>query len=262
MKKLILLFAFIFCSILPSSARMFTEEETLIILDASTSMAEKVRGEKKLFFAVNSAKRVLSNLDSNHLLGLRVVGVKITPETIRKLGSSPQLCNQTYLSSPISRNNVENISTELDSLFAFGITPLTYALEQAIRFDFSPDPNTLKDNILITDGGESCGGDPCTLIRRIASQRDDLKVDIIAITVEGEALIQLQCIANASGGNYVPVEDPGDFDQAFTSVITPNTPNLNYKAPTNITPQLSQYSVPKTKSSGILYKNYAFEFKN
>ena len=172
------------------------------------------------------------------------------------------MCNQTYLSSPISRNNVQNISTELDNLFAFGITPLTYALEQAIRFDFSPDPNTLKHIILITDGGESCGGDPCALIRRIASQRDDLKVDIIAITVDGEALIQLQCIANASNGDYVPVDDPDDFDQAFTSVIKPYTPNLDYSLPVDLKPTISPYSVPKPKSTGILYKNYAFEFNN
>ena len=85
---------------------------------------------------------------------------------------------------------------------------------KAVQNDFSPSA-TLKHIILITDGGENCGDDPCLFIRRLMQLRDDFKIDVIGITVDINAYSQLKCIALAGKGEYYNVRTPEDFKIKF-----------------------------------------------
>ena len=86
-----------------------------------------------------------------------------------------------------------------------GETPIAYSLMQAINNDFR-NPNTLKHIVLITDGGEGCGGDPCRLIADLMRYRNDIKIDVIAIAGdENSSFMGLTCLPNSTGGKFVVV---------------------------------------------------------
>ncbi|MBI1857531.1 MAG: magnesium chelatase, partial [Candidatus Melainabacteria bacterium] len=62
-------------------------------------------------------------------------------------------------------NNRRTIVSEVYKILPQGFTPITYSLGQAVR-DLAPYKGE-KSIILISDGLETCGGDPCDLAGQI-----------------------------------------------------------------------------------------------
>ncbi len=261
MRKFIIFFIFFLILGFNTKCFSFDDEETLIIFDASSSMGEEVRGSKKYVFAVKAAKNILENMSSHQKIGLRIIGVELNSSIVTLLKNPKELCKQTRLAAPISENNVYNINKHLDLITPLGVTPLTYALKSAIENDFSNYYNTLKHIILITDGGESCGGNPCALLRQIASDRNDIKVDIIAIKVDRDEYIQLNCIAEVTGGSVKNVSSPSDFEMALSSVIEYKPTKLD-TVNNVISPSSIKINSPLDVQQDTIYKNYTFEFDN
>ena len=50
--------------------------------------------------------------------------------------------------------------------------------------------------LVISDGEESCGGDPCTIARRLKSAKPNLKINVVDIMGTGAG----NCLAQATGG--------------------------------------------------------------
>ena len=128
-----------------------------------------------------------------------------------------------------------------------GTTPLEYSLRTAINSDFISN-NDLKHIILITDGGESCDGDPCRFIQSVIRNRKDIRIDIIAISVSDDDFQQLKCISNATNGKIYNVLNPNELLNAYNNVL----PNINLKYNT-------QSNVQYPNNYGVTYKNYHFE---
>ena len=62
------------------------------------------------------------------------------------------------------------IIAEVDALQPIGQTPLTASVEEAVdALDLSEDPGVV---VLLTDGRESCRGDPCALAQQIAESQN------------------------------------------------------------------------------------------
>lgn len=111
---------------------------------------------------------------------------------------------------------------------ASGETPLAGSL-QAISDYMVPirstDPATLCRDysvVLVTDGAESCGGDPVAEARRL---RDTfgIQVYVIAVSVRPEEEASLNALAAAGSGGVRPlatfVRTPGDLVPALTEII-------------------------------------------
>lgn len=127
----------------------------LFLFDGSQSMLGKWQSDVK----INIAKRMMSSLiDSlksynNLQIALRVYG--------HQKQYPPADCHDTKLEVPFADNNFDLVKNRIESLTPRGTTPLAYALEQSAT-DFPPCTNCRNIIILITDGIEECGGDPCT----------------------------------------------------------------------------------------------------
>jgi len=50
--------------------------------------------------------------------------------------------------------------------------------------------------LVVSDGGESCGGDPCAIARQLAQQKPQLKINVVDIGGTGAG----NCLAQATGG--------------------------------------------------------------
>lgn len=186
----------------------------LFLLDASYSMKDKLGGQKK----INAAKQVLENalsripVDVN--LGLRVFGQAFT--------GIPELdCQQTVLLVSLGKGNRRSIIDKVRRIEPFGMTPLEYALRQSAEKDLR-DIRGVKTIILITDGAETCGGDPCRYIRTLPHRGIKLKVDIVGLNLKRDpnARSQLNCIAEASGGQYYDASTSADLIESVSKSVS------------------------------------------
>ena len=168
----------------------------LIVFDASGSMEDKIRDETKIHIAKRVLEDVLLKVDSGVNIGLRAYGLK------EPIGNPEADCTDSRLLVFPDTNNRRTIISEIYKVLPKGFTPITYSLLQAVR-DLTPYKGE-KSIILISDGLETCGGDPCELAHEINLQNIDLKIDVVGFGVQDDwqAQEQLMCIALNTMGRY------------------------------------------------------------
>jgi len=161
---------------------------------------------------INVAKRILIEIvDSlegvpNVEMALRVFGHQ-TP-------FPPIDCSDTKLEIPFAPNNGRRIVNKIRGLIPRGGTPIAYSLEQAAN-DFPPCDNCRNIIILITDGIEECGGDPCAASEYLQRRGIALKPFIIGIGVGQNFSEAFGCV-----GRYFDVSQESEFLSAFHIVIS------------------------------------------
>ncbi len=170
-------------------------EKILFILDFSNSMSEYIENEPKYVLMVRTVKNLLKTLPPQTHIGLRVYGHRGGFTAIDS-------CKASKSMNPICSNNIHNIMRSLDELNPNGMTPITYSLKQAIRYDFAGF-NGKKHIILLTDGGENCDESPCTYAMELIKTRRDILIDVIAFNIDDEDdLAQLECAALVTSGKF------------------------------------------------------------
>jgi hypothetical protein len=93
---------------------------------------------------------------------------------------------------------------KINAINAIGYTPISDSIEQAAR---DLPPGDLNSIILVSDGEETCGGDPCALAEALKASDTAVTIHVVGYAVKDVAQKQLQCIAQVSGGTY---HDAGD----------------------------------------------------
>ncbi len=168
----------------------------LFVLDASYSMKEKLSGEMKMSAAKEVLQNALARIPNSVNLGLRVFG-----QSYSNLADID--CRQTSLLVPIGQHNRAAIIKNIRQIEPFGMTPIMFALRMAAEEDFRGihGPKTV---ILITDGADTCGGDPCAYLQALKMRGIQMKVDVVGVDLAREkaAREQLKCISAISLGKY------------------------------------------------------------
>lgn len=178
----------------------------LFVFDASQSMLGKWQSDVK----INIAQKLLSNLlDSlvdvpNLELALRVYG--------HQKQYPPQDCDDSKLEIPFAKDNINKIKYRLKTLVPKGTTPISTSLELAAN-DFTPCDNCRNIIILITDGLEECGGDPCAVSKALQKKGIALKPFIIGIGKDFSSAFN--CV-----GTYFDASSEQEFHQALNIVIS------------------------------------------
>ena len=159
----------------------------LFLLDGSGSMLAP--WESKLRIQV--AKQVLSELiDSlttvdNVEMGLRVYG--------HQYNKKHQNCTDTKLEVAFAANNQQQLKTKLEDVRPQGVTPIAYSLLQATK-DFTKQKNTRNIIIIITDGLESCDGDPCAISLQLQAKHIFLRPFVVGIDMPLKYESQFDCL--------------------------------------------------------------------
>ena len=206
---------------------------------------------------------ILNNTASQTKIGLRIFGVTDKP-LMRQTSNGimferNNICTATNLILPIARYNASNIAYKLARINPIGGTPIGYSLRQAVKYDFSNGPH-LKHIILITDGGENCGDNPCAFINSLMSMRHDFRVDVVGISVSNNAYSQLSCIAKAGGGRYYSITRPQDFKIKFQQALD-SVPRAGQNLNASTTLPTARILNPiELSNSKIRYKTYGFQF--
>ena len=108
----------------------------------------------------------------------------------------------------------------VDNLVPAGRTPLTAALREAAQvLDFPAKAGAI---VLITDGEETCGGDPCGLAKSLHAQGQNLMIHIIGYRAEDsteQGYLQTRCLADETGGLYISVRTTDDLVTALQKTL-------------------------------------------
>jgi len=186
------------------------DRSVALILDASGSMHARLpSGESRIAAAQKVVKGVASLVDPNAQLGLRVYGAR-SP-------ASDKNCEDSHLVvalAPAGKAGPE-IQKAVDQVKAQGWTPIAYSLEQA-GADF---PATAKERaiVLVSDGKETCKGDPVVAARALGAK--GVVIHTIGYAVDSAARMQLEGIARASGGKYFEAPDAPELAATLKSAL-------------------------------------------
>jgi Ca-activated chloride channel family protein len=124
---------------------------------------------------------------------------------------------------PVEKINRASIKEKMAAINPKGKTPIAASLLQvAETLKGTPGRKTV---ILVTDGIESCDRDPCKVARELAASGVIAKIHIVGFDVTGEAMAQLKCIAEPSGGLLVGANNAEELKSALTDVVTTALPH-------------------------------------
>ncbi len=212
---------------MPASTPIKMQVNTLFIVDSSNSMWGEVGGKPKYRYSQSVLDGVMRTLPPDAQLALMAYGHRSKTD-----------CNDVQLISPLGSHGVGDIKQMVAGLAPKGTTPLASALAQS--FDVLKDAKGAKMVVLITDGGEECGGDPCEVARQLLEKGMVVRVNVVGFTLSEKEKEQLQCVAREGGGRYFDVQTPAMVSEVInelnedvaTYVAKPNVPVAAPSAPT------------------------------
>ena len=180
-------------SALPAYAQ---DRSILLVLDASGSMkAALLDGTTRMDAAKTAVARLVTTLDRRTRLGLRVYGDQ-SPTAKKDCKDSRMLGAFDALEA-----NGTDIVEQARAIRPRGYTPITYALTLAAQ-DLSAEEAISRTIVLVSDGKETCRGDPCAAAKALADADAKLVVHTIGVGVDTVTRGQLQCIARMARGSY------------------------------------------------------------
>ncbi len=198
------------------STRLASRINTLVILDASGSMAGKVGKTSKLDAAKSAIRRYVEVMPKSDVMNLGMLVYGHIGDNTEK--SKAESCNAVQMVTPIGAVDVKAVDAALKPLKPKGWSPIGKALESTIQF-LPEEVGVMNHVILVADGIERCDGDPVTVARQLRQTNHLTRVDVIGFGIEakedGDAL---KAIAEAAGGTYVDAKDVAAFDQAFNQL--------------------------------------------
>ena len=222
----------------------------LFVFDASQSMLGRWQSDTKFNIAVKLFSGLLDSLrtQQNLELALRVYG--------HQKQYPPQDCNDTRLEVPFSKDNITRIKHVLKTISPKGTTPIAFSLSQAAK-DFPPCDHCRNIIILITDGLEECGGDPCAVSLELQKKGITLKPFIVGIGKNFRD--QFECV-----GTYFDASNEKEFREALKVIISralnPTTAQVNlldiYGKPTETNVNMTFYD----NFSGLVKYNFIHSF--
>jgi len=164
-----------------------------IILDASGSMKLPLGKKTRWATALDVLKEVVEKLPDDFNVGLRVYGH-------REASTSPRTCTDSQLVLPIAKLNRAALLAAANGLKPRGETPLVYSVLQT-----ASDLKTARGGmvIVITDGEESCKGDPQAAVKQLQASGVDVTLNVVGFTLTDKKVRgQLTTFAEATGGRY------------------------------------------------------------
>ncbi len=175
-----------------------------IILDASGSMGAKIDGRPKIDIAHDSLTVLVSKLPATTNVALRAYG--------HRKGSD---CNDIELLVPLGPLDQAGLIGRINAVKPAqnGMTPIGASLQQVAEDLKGAQGDALV--VLVTDGDETCSGDPAQVAEQLHAGNPRLKIDVIGFNVGGDSQARLSAIAQRGGGDYF---DAGNADQLASAL--------------------------------------------
>lgn len=225
MGRIFLAFAMLFITGAQSSTALAQESTSpaevniAIVLDVSGSMAGATDTQE---MRMTAAQRVLNEVvqaipqTEGVNVGLRIYGhVGNNTESGKAVS-----CAGSELVVPIEGLNKELLTSQINSLQPTGWTPLGASIDLAAEdLRAVAEPESTNAIIVLTDGLETCGGNPVAAAANALSGTPSMRTHVIgfALTPEDQALIGE--VAQAGGGEPINANNAGQLISALFTVL-------------------------------------------
>ena len=173
---------------------------TALILDASGSMLADLGGRTRLIVAQDAVGSLSAAMPASINASLWVYGHRVEQDDVEAS------CLDIEQVIPLGPIDAEQYDRTAHSFPAKGYTPITEALIRAAA-SLPIGANERNTIILVSDGEETCGGDPCALAAQLAASEAKVTIHAIGLAADDITRAQLQCIADAGGGTYADAAD-------------------------------------------------------
>jgi Ca-activated chloride channel family protein len=190
----------------PAAAGPAASTPTIIILDASGSMRERIKGETKIEIAKRAVRELVGALPADARLGLVVYGHRSLND-----------CDDIELLIPPGPVDQAVFVAAVEGIKPRGMTPLSAAMVFAARaLDYIKRPANI---ILVSDGVETCGNDPCATAARLKATGLNLIVHTVGFDLSPKAARSIACIAASTGGRFLQAKDAASLKDALSLAV-------------------------------------------
>ena len=182
-----------------------------LILDASGSMLQRLEGTRR----IEVARTVLTDLVNETI-------PEGTPLALRVFGHrKPDACD-TDLASPLQPLDRARVTGIIQGTQAMNLarTPIGESLSRVA--DDLKGVDGQKLIILITDGEETCDGDPAAAIAALKESGHDVRVNIVGFAIDDAALkAEFEEWSRIGGGLYFNASSAAELDEALQQALRP-----------------------------------------
>ena len=184
----------------------------MLILDASGSMwAQLPEGRSRIEVARDVLDDFLRARQPSTPLGVIAYGHNRKGD-----------CSDIAVIAPVAAQDGAALGARLRALSPRGKTPIADALRLAAAQ--IPPAVEEADIVLVTDGLETCGGDPCAVAAALARSGIPLRAHVVGFGLSEGELQQIACGAKETGGLLLSTQSGTELSEALlrtTSVALP-----------------------------------------
>ena len=197
---------------LPIAVLAQDRSNTILVLDGSGSMWGQIDGINKIVIARDVVGEVLDVFPEDQNLGLTVYGHRTRGD-----------CTDIETVVEPGADALEAIRAAVNGINPRGKTPMTDAvIAAATSLRYTEEKATV---ILVSDGIETCNPDPCAAARALEEAGVDFTAHVIGFDVtDPEALAQMQCLADETGGTFRSASNAGELSDALTVAVAEPEP--------------------------------------
>lgn len=182
-------------------------------LDSSGSMNGLIDGQTKMALAKKLLKDQLAkDAKLRDLSALVVYGHKGSNAASDKNLS----CSQIETILPLSAHTTEEISVAVEKFSPTGWTPIEKALVQAS--ELLQNVKGKKNVLVISDGVETCGGNPVAMAKQLKEQKDTT-VSVLGLNLTAADQAQLKPIAEAGGGTFLNITSGNELNEIWRKTM-------------------------------------------
>jgi len=180
-----------------------------IILDASGSMSGQIDGRRKIAIAHAALVALVGKLPDHTNVALRAYGHRKSND-----------CNDVELLTPLGALDRGALIAQINAVNPAqeGRTPIGTSLKQVAQDLQGAQGDVLV--VLVSDGDETCDGDPAAVATRIHADNAKIRFDVIGFNVgPKEWRARLSGIAQGGGGSYFDAKDAAQLVDALQQAV-------------------------------------------
>jgi len=223
-------------------------QSTIIVVDGSRSMKETIGPNSKIDSVRSVLSKSIAAQGGKRPLGLVAFGHRKASDCSDIEG----------LAEPGALKGAA-AQALLDKIQPAGEAPIATAVEAAAKLGAAGQPLSV---ILISDGQDSCKADPCAAAKALKQQNEDLRIHVVGLNAQAQAVQPLACMAESTGGKFIAATNEAGFGVAlgavFAAIDAPAAPPVTAPAvigaapPSAVPPQMPpRTSAAPAKSRAI-----------
>jgi Ca-activated chloride channel family protein len=195
--------------------RLPCARDAIVVFDASGSMAGPGFGEARttrIDTGRQAMREVLPEVTSVRNVGLIVFGPG---------PRAPGACANIELRLPPAANTSARIMAQIDGVQPYGQTPIAASVQRAAEaLRYRERPAVI---VLLTDGEETCGGNPCALAHKLKTEGADVTVHVIGYMAGHAsgmpATYPTRCLPEQTGGLFIGAESKEELVSALRRTL-------------------------------------------